>query len=103
VNVCLDLMIDKECGVWHLTNGAAMSWAELARRACAAAGIDPAGLEERPATELGMAAARPLNSALSSERGLILPSFDDALARYLREREVGEEQAGKEGTAHYAS
>jgi dTDP-4-dehydrorhamnose reductase len=103
VNACLDLMIDKESGIWHLTNGAAMSWADLARRACAAAGIDPAGLEERPAAELGMSAARPLNSALSSERGLILPSFDDALGRYLREREVGVERAGKEGAAHYAS
>jgi dTDP-4-dehydrorhamnose reductase len=103
VNACLDLMIDKESGIWHLSNGAAMSWAELARRACAAAGIDPAGLEERPAAELGMSAARPLNSALSSERGLILPSFDDALGRYLREREVGEERAGKEEAAHYAS
>jgi dTDP-4-dehydrorhamnose reductase len=103
VNACLDLMIDKESGIWHLTNGAAMSWADLARRACAAAGIDPAGLEERSAAELGMSAARPLNSALSSERGLILPSFDDALGRYLREREVGEERAAKEEAAHYAS
>jgi dTDP-4-dehydrorhamnose reductase len=103
VNACLDLLIDKESGIWHLTNGEAMSWAELARRACAAAGIDPAGLEERPAAELGMAAPRPLNSALTSERGLILPSFGDALARYLRERELGQERAGKEETAHYAS
>jgi dTDP-4-dehydrorhamnose reductase len=22
VNACLDLLIDKECGIWHLTNGA---------------------------------------------------------------------------------
>jgi dTDP-4-dehydrorhamnose reductase len=103
VNACLDLLIDKESGIWHLTNGEAMSWAELARRACAAAGIDPAGLEERPSAELGMTAPRPLNSALTSERGLILPSFGDALARYLRERELGQERAGKEETAHYAS
>jgi dTDP-4-dehydrorhamnose reductase len=40
---------------------------------------------------------------LTSERGLILPSFGDALARYLRERELGQERAGKEETAHYAS
>jgi dTDP-4-dehydrorhamnose reductase len=31
---------------------------------------------------------------MSSERGLLLPSFDDALARYLREREISKEQAG---------
>jgi dTDP-4-dehydrorhamnose reductase len=103
VNACLDLLIDKESGIWHLSNGAAMSWAELARRACEAAGIDAARLEARPAFDLGMAAARPLNSALSSERGLILPSFEDALTRYLRERELGEASVGAEEAAHYAS
>jgi dTDP-4-dehydrorhamnose reductase len=103
VKACLDLLIDRESGIWHLSNGAAMSWAELARRACEAAGIDASGLEERPSHELGMAAPRPLHSALASERGLLLPSFDDALARYLRERETGAGHFGKEGTAHYAS
>jgi dTDP-4-dehydrorhamnose reductase len=94
VNVCLDLLIDREYGVWHLTNGAALSWADLARRACAAAGVDAGQLEERTGAELGLRAARPRNSALSSERGLLLPSLDDALARYLREREIPHEQAG---------
>jgi dTDP-4-dehydrorhamnose reductase len=103
VNACLDLLIDKESGIWHLSNGQAMSWADLARRAALAAGIDPCGLEERQAHELGAPAPRPLHSALGSERGLLLPSFDDALARYLRERELGEGRFGKEGTAHYAS
>jgi dTDP-4-dehydrorhamnose reductase len=103
VNACLDLLIDKESGIWHLTNGEAMSWADLASRACAAAGVDPAGLEVRSACELGMPAPRPLNSALGSERGLILPAFDDALARYLREREVRGTSVNKEGAAHYAS
>ena len=81
VNACLDLLIDRECGLWHLTNGAAMSWADLARQACAAAGVDDGRLEERTTGELGLRAARPRNSAMSSERGLLLPSFDDALAR----------------------
>jgi len=94
VNVCLDLLIDRECGLWHLTNGAALSWADLARRAAAAAGVDDALLEARTAAELGLRAPRPRNSAMSSERGLLLPSFDDALARYLREREIPQEQAG---------
>jgi dTDP-4-dehydrorhamnose reductase len=80
-----------------------MSWAELARRACAAAGIEPASLEERSASELGLAAARPVNSALTSERGLLLPSFEDALARYLRERETAGTTVQAEESAHYAS
>lgn len=100
VNTCLDLLIDRECGLWHLTNGAAMSWADLARQACAAAGVDDSRLEERTTGELGPRAARPRNSAMSSERGLLLPSFDDALARYLREREL---VAKRVDDAHYAS
>jgi dTDP-4-dehydrorhamnose reductase len=103
VNVALDLLIDRECGVWHLSNGEAMSWTELARRACAAAGIEPHGLTERGAFDLGLAAPRPGYSPLSSERGLLLPSFEDALGRYLREREVGERAVQKEESAHYAS
>jgi dTDP-4-dehydrorhamnose reductase len=103
VHACLDLLIDRECGIWHLTNGAAMSWADLARRACAAAGIDDGRLEERTTGELGLRAARPRNSAMSSERGLLLPSFDDALARYLREREMVNERVDNVESAHYAS
>jgi len=103
VNVALDLLIDKECGVWHLTNGEAMSWAELARRACAAAGIEAASLEEAAGETLGQRAPRPVRSALGSERGMLLPSFEDALGRYLREREVGVKEVQKEESAHYAS
>ncbi|MFS2018512.1 family 1 glycosylhydrolase [Massilia sp. CT11-108] len=103
VNTCLDLLIDRECGLWHLTNGAAMSWADLARQACAAAGVDDGRLEERTTDELGLRAARPRNSAMSSERGLLLPSFDDALARYLRERELLSKRADDVEPAHYAS
>ncbi|WP_229501997.1 family 1 glycosylhydrolase [Massilia cellulosiltytica] len=103
VNTCLDLLIDRECGLWHLTNGAAMSWADLARQACAAAGVDDGRLEERTTGELGLRAARPRNSAMSSERGLLLPSFDDALARYLRDRELLSKRADDVEPAHYAS
>jgi len=65
-----------------------MSWAELAQQACAAAGVDASGLVARSGAELGWRAARPRNSAMSSERGMLLPSFQDALARYLHERET---------------
>ncbi|QJE03330.1 sugar nucleotide-binding protein [Massilia forsythiae] len=104
VDACLDLLIDRESGIWHLSNGAAMSWAELARRACGIAGVDPAGLEERRGADLELAAARPAQSALGSERGLILPAFEDALVRYLHERETGiPSMPEKQEAAHYAS
>jgi len=107
VNVSLDLLIDRERGVWHLTNGEALSWSELARRACAAAGVSSERLQEVSIEECGYAARRPGYSAMSSERGLLLPSLDDALKRYVeavQERangvSLGHEHAGE--AAHYA-
>jgi dTDP-4-dehydrorhamnose reductase len=83
VNTTLDLLIDRERGIWHLTNGDAVSWAELARRACAAAGLDPSGVQSRDWDSFGQPARRPRNSALRSERASLLPSLDDALARFV--------------------
>lgn len=37
---------------------------------------------------LGLAAPRPGYSALTSERGLLLPSLEDAIARYFKECET---------------
>ena len=86
VDACLDLLVDGEAGVWHLTNAGALSWAELAARACDAAGIDAAGLRAVPREELGLLAPRPAFSALHSERAVLLPTLDDALARYAQAR-----------------
>jgi dTDP-4-dehydrorhamnose reductase len=104
VNVSLDLLIDRERGVWHLTNGEAVTWAELARKACEVAGVDSRGLQERPARELGYVAVRPGYSALGSERGMLLPSLEDALGRYIRALEEHAVDDGEMvgGAAHYA-
>ncbi|WP_026354121.1 family 1 glycosylhydrolase [Massilia niastensis] len=106
VNVSLDLLIDRECGIWHLSNGEALSWAEFARRACAAAGVSPDRLEEVALDTCGYAARRPGFSALGSERALMLPSLDDALRRYVeavQERAHGAETELPGEAAHYAS
>ena len=83
VHASLDLLIDGERGIWHLANVAAISWADLARRAAERVGLDPAGVEGRPTAALGLAAPRPPWSVLGSERGDLLPSLDDALGRFL--------------------
>jgi dTDP-4-dehydrorhamnose reductase len=83
VNTSLDLLVDKEKGLWHLTNSQALTWAELALKASEVAGIDPGRLETRPSATFGYVAARPAYSALGSERGMLLPSLEDALRRYL--------------------
>ncbi len=84
-NACIDLLIDAEHGIWHLVNSGAMSWHELARTGAQLAGVDTGTLEGRPCRDFGLPARRPAFSALATERGLQLPSLDDALARCLRE------------------
>ncbi|HVF56463.1 MAG TPA: family 1 glycosylhydrolase [Pyrinomonadaceae bacterium] len=86
VNTSLDLLIDGERGLWHLATPGAITWAELARRAAELAGLDARGVVARPTRALGLTAARPAYSVLSSERGVLLPPFEDALARYAQER-----------------
>jgi len=88
VNASLDLLIDGERGIWHLANEGAISWAELARHAARHAGLDANLVEARPTAFLQLAAPRPLYSVLASERGQLLPSLEDALTRYLNERET---------------
>jgi dTDP-4-dehydrorhamnose reductase len=87
VHTCLDLLIDGETGIWHLTNAQPITWAELALKACDMAGVDAGRLEARPASELSYIARRPAYSALHSERAILLPTLHDALSRYLRQQE----------------
>ncbi len=82
VNACLDLLIDGESGLCHLTNGESVSWAELAARAAAFTRIKATRLIPRPASDLGARAPRPVYSALQTTRDFAMPTLDDALARY---------------------
>jgi dTDP-4-dehydrorhamnose reductase len=76
VNAALDLLIDREQGVWHLANVGAVSWRELLARGAALVGVSAAKLRDAP-TPITLQ-----STALGSERGLLLPPLDDALARY---------------------
>ena len=85
VNVTLDLVIDREAGVWHLSNRGASSWAAFARQVAALAGLPTEMIEPVPTLALGYAARRPRYSVLASERGAAMPTLDDALSRYMRD------------------
>ena len=87
VHTTLDLLIDGESGLWHLANKSAIAWAQLARLAASMAGVDASRVEARPTRELGFAAPRPTYSVLGSERGMLLPSLDNAMSRYFDERQ----------------
>lgn len=90
VHTCLDLLIDRKTGIWHLTNGKALTWANLALKASEMAGIDAGTLHARPQREMNCQAPRPSYGALHSDRGMLLPSLDDALSRYFRMQQEAE-------------
>ncbi len=81
VNGALDLLLDGEKGIWHLTNQGEISWLDLAREAAKQAKLD---------AKLILAAGESVakSTALTTGRGLLLPSLDAALAAYDRENEV---------------
>ncbi len=90
VKTSLDLLIDGERGLVHLANRGAVSWADLARMAAEAAGLDRSLVQARPGAELGWVACRPRYSALDSQRGVVMPTLEDGLVRYLAEVESPE-------------
>jgi dTDP-4-dehydrorhamnose reductase len=88
VHASLDLLIDGERGVWHLANAGALTWAELARRAAALAGLDADLDAARPTASFKLAAPRPAYAALASERVTLLRPLDEALSSFIGEREI---------------
>jgi dTDP-4-dehydrorhamnose reductase len=89
VNACLDLLIDRERGLWHLANTGSTTWAELAQMAASASAVSAAGLRRVSWRDVDLAAHRPRYSVLGSERGVLLPTLDDALARFAAARARG--------------
>lgn len=80
-HAALDLLIDRVNGIWHLTNQGVTSWHEFAERVAREAGMDSSTIVMTHGGERGM-------TALTSERGLILPSFTSAVERYVRENTI---------------
>ena len=87
VHACLDLLIDGECGIWHLANAGTLSWAELAARRPRAAGMDASRLEAVPARATAASPRRGrATRCCTASAAILLPALDDALARYLELR-----------------
>jgi dTDP-4-dehydrorhamnose reductase len=85
VNTSLDLLVDGEYGIWHLTNPAIVTWARFAQLVAEMAGYNSARIEPRASGSLGFTALRPLFTPLSSERGSFMPSLESSLERYFQE------------------
>lgn len=87
VNTSLDLLIDGESGLWHLSNGGAVTWASLVWRAAELARLDPSPVQACSSEQLCFVARRPIYSVLGSNRSSVMPSLEDALSRYFHQCE----------------
>jgi len=77
VHATLDLLVDGECGLWHVANAGQASWLAFAGMAAIGAGLKTVRLDDQagPAT----------NTSLESSRGFLLRPLDEAIASYHRE------------------
>jgi dTDP-4-dehydrorhamnose reductase len=85
VNASLDLLIDREKGIWHLTNKGETTWADLAFRVADKKQLDDGLINRKPMEMMNWRAPRPRFSVLKSEKGILLPSLDNALNRFFEE------------------
>jgi dTDP-4-dehydrorhamnose reductase len=82
VNASLDLLLDREQGIFHVTNGEVLSWADLARRVAQMAGYNADLVNSLSQRQMKWRAKRPHYSALQSEKGITLPTLTNALERF---------------------
>ncbi len=82
VHRCLDLLIDNESGLWHLANDGITSWADFARHAGLAIGLDTNFVRGCRGDLLGLPARRPPFSVLGSQRGRLLPPLENGIQRF---------------------
>lgn len=83
VHTSLDLLLDGDKGIFHVTNKGTTTWSDFARQVALLAGLDEELIKGVPLASLRLQAKRPYYSVLQSEKGLVLPSLENALERYL--------------------
>jgi dTDP-4-dehydrorhamnose reductase len=88
VHATLDLLVDREKGIWHLANDGELSWLDFACEIADRFGLNRKYINAIPTAEFNFAARRPLYSVLSSSRGILLPRLENALRRYTEEVNV---------------
>lgn len=78
----LNLLIDNESGIWHLSNEGVLTWADLAIEVAGRESLNPGLVKSIPLELMNYKAIRPKNSSLTSGKGIMLPSLGNALDRY---------------------
>lgn len=86
-------LIDRgaDAGVYHCVNSGSTTWYELAKEVGRLLGVEPA-LDPVRVAQVTLRAARPKYCVLSNEKlaraGVAMPSWQDALSRYLEKRKA---------------
>ena len=87
VHATLDLLLDQETGIWHLTNQGAISWHELALAIADREKLDRGRIILPDVDE-------PSDTSLTSKRGLLLRPLDRALDDFVEFSEPLKKLAG---------
>jgi dTDP-4-dehydrorhamnose reductase len=86
VNKALDLLIDEEKGIWHLSNDGILTWLTFAEEVASRAGYKIKNILSRSQEEMDWKAKRPTYSVLESDKGIKLPSLHNAIDRFFEEK-----------------
>lgn len=82
INTSLDIFIDGEKGIWHLTNRGSESWADFLMKLVETSGYDCKYIDPKSSRDLKFIARRPNYSVLDSEYAYLMPTFEQALSKY---------------------
>ena len=91
----VDMIESDRYGAYHATNEGICSWYEFAKEIFRAAGMNDVSVTPVKSGEFPVKAKRPKNSRMSKEKLVangftLLPAWQDAVARYMKELEVFE-------------
>jgi dTDP-4-dehydrorhamnose reductase len=86
VDKTLDLLIDEEKGIWHLTNEGTLTWSDFAEEVALRGGYQRRNITPCLQKDMPWNAIRPAYSALQSDKGIKLPSLQHAIAQYFQEK-----------------
>ncbi|MEO6906175.1 MAG: SDR family oxidoreductase, partial [Ginsengibacter sp.] len=86
VNQSLNLLIDEEKGIWHLSNIGMLTWYDFAEELAARGGYHKSNICSCNQYEKEWKATRPGYSVLQSDKGIVLPSLSNAIERFFEEK-----------------
>ena len=86
VDKALDLLIDGEMGIWHLTNDGMLTWYDFAEQVASRGGYQNKNIVSCLQQEMEWKAKRPTYSVLQSNKGIKLPSLHHAIERFFEEK-----------------